>query len=765
MSVIQNNLLMTPEGYQISRSVRLRSSAGGFFNRTPASSGNRKTFTWSGWVKRGVLASGDHPIISALTDANNRMFFFWDASDVLRFFFAVGGTTYEAYTSAVYRDPSAYYHFVIACDTTQATASNRLKVFVNNVQLTLNGTFVPQNTDTQWNNSVAHYLGKKDTSGVYFDGLHTEQNNIDGQALTPSSFGEYNAITGVWQPKKYGGTYGTNGFYLNFSDPSAATAAAIGKDYSGNGNNWTPNNISVTAGATYDSMLDVPTMWADGGNGRGNYAVLNAVIPWGATVGATLTEGNSKLTSTSGAGARGFGTMGMTSGKWYWEAQWTAGANPNLGSGIVKEPISLVELIGYDANSWGYYCTSGGYGIWNNGTRTAVGSAFTANSDILGVAFDADAGSLYFYKNGTLIGAGASFTGLTGTTFYPAISANASTSVINFGQRPFAYTPPTGFKALNTQNLPDSTIKKGNKYFDATTYTGTGSAQSIVNSGAMQPDLVWIKNRNNTDFHRLTDSVRGAALSLRSDATTAEQTTNSITSFNSNGFSVGTENTSTYTYVGWQWKKGATQGFDIVTYTGTGVARTVAHSLGVAPKMYIVKQRSGVSNWETYHTSLGSGYYVVLDGTNAKINSTVVWNNTAPTSTVFSLGTGGNNTSGQTYVAYLFAEVAGYSKFGSYTGNGSADGPFVYCGFRPRFVLIKRSDAGAENWWILDTSRDPYNTLGNALFPNNSGAESAGYTFDFLSNGFKLRTYINTSGGTYIYAAFAENPFKNSLAR
>lgn len=777
-----NPLLITPEGYQISRSVRLRSSASAYFNRTPAAAGNLQKYTWSGWVKRGTLpSSGNIGLFTVgATDAASDGLIF-NGAGVLFLFFA--NATYSLTTNAIYRDPSAWYHIVFSVDTTQATAANRVSLYVNGVQVTSfsASSYPTQNYNCYFNSAAIHAIGRQQQTSPanYFDGYLTEVNFIDGQALTPSSFGETNPVTGVWQPKKYAGTYGTNGFYLNFSDPSAATAAAIGKDYSGNGNNWTPNNISVTAGVTYDSMLDVPTMWADGGNGRGNYAVMNPLQK-----GANIAISNGNLTSVKTAATSDdilASTIFAASGKFYCEATISA-ISANVIFGITSG--------GVFANAFGnlFYPA---YGYRNDGakiqssssdsqaTTTAYGASFTTG-DVIGIAFDASAGSVTFYKNG--VSQGAAFTGLTLTQYgvYAAATNNSSSNTINwnYGQRPFTYTPPTGFLALNTQNLPDATIKKGNQYFDALTWSGDNASTRNI-TGNFAPDFVWTKSRSGAYWHNLFDTSRGASNALATNNTNAEYTASTsgyLSAFLSNGFtlsagSVDSLNTNAtgQTYVGWQWKESVTAGFDIVTYTGTGAARTIAHSLNAAPKMYIVKQRSGVSNWETYHTSLGSDYYVVLDGTNAKINSTVVWNNTAPTSTVFSLGTGGNNTSGQTYVAYLFAEVAGFSKFGSYTGNGSADGPFVFLGFRPRFLMVKRSDS-ASDWYMVDTSRDTYNLANKSLFADLSDAESTIYaTFDILSNGFKLRgsttNNMNGSGGTYIYAAFAESPFRNSLAR
>jgi hypothetical protein len=335
---------------------------------------------------------------------------------------------------------------------------------------------------------------------------------------------------------------------------------------------------------------------------------------------------------------------------------------------------------------------------------------------------------------------------------------------------------------------------------NATTYTGTGASQAITNgaSGAsFQPDFVWAKSRSTGSGHVLTDVVRGAGKSLASQSTDAEVTdAQQLVSFNSNGFTMGTTgdvNFSGRTYVGWQWKAGGTavsntdgtitssvsanqtSGFSVVTYTANGSTGTVGHGLsvlGVVPAMIIVKKRNAAERWCVFHTST-SNAYIYLNETfaaetaNAQLrfgnNSAVV----QPTSSVFTIGSSNdvNGTSG-TYVAYCWAPIAGYSAFGSYTGNGSTDGTFVYLGFRPRFIMIKKTSA-AQDWFIYDTARDTYNEAPKTLFPNGSYAEESTRPIDILSNGFKLRisTAVNDSGATYIYAAFAENPFKYSLAR
>ena len=334
-------------------------------------------------------------------------------------------------------------------------------------------------------------------------------------------------------------------------------------------------------------------------------------------------------------------------------------------------------------------------------------------------------------------------------------------------------------------------INKPNQHFDVTTYTGNGGTQSITNAGSMQPDFVWIKGRSDAYAHRLADVVRGVGKEIFTNETSAETTNNAggyLTAFNSNGFSINSGagvNNNASTYVAWQWKAGGTAvtntngsissqvsanqtaGFSIVTYTGTAANATVGHGLGVAPSMIITKNRDSSTAWWVYHASLGNTKYLVLNTTAAEATSSSAWNNTSPTSTVFSLGAANPSNANQD-VAYCFAQIAGYSAFGSYTGNGSSDGPFVYLGFRPRYVLIRRTDSGA-NWYQFDTARNTYNVMKDELIPNSSNPqEDNSRWIDCLSNGFKIRngsdSAINSNGATYVYACFASHPFKNSNA-
>jgi hypothetical protein len=783
---------LTPLTNNLTNSLRFRRSNSAYLSRTPTVAGNQTTWTWSAWVKRGQLGL-DQLIflanIAGVTDTT-RLLVFFNSSDQLEI---DGAANVFRITSAVFRDPSAWYHIVVIADTTNATANDRFRIYVNGNQQTMSTSFAfTQNANTAVNSTTLHAISN--SSGSMFDGYMTDINLIDGQALEPYYFGN-NDANGVWKPILYKGTYGTNGFYLPFSDTSALTTSSnvgLGKDFSGNGNYWATNNISITAGTTYDAMTDVPTNTSAT---VANYCVMNPLT--GAST-MTLLNGNLNTSATAYSLHR-YGTIGVSSGKYYWEASPTAmsgssnGMLVGISNDISETGATLVGIRGYLSVNGNKYTGSSG---------SAYGATWTTN-DILGMALDLDAGTLVFYKNN--VSQGTAFTGLTGEWF-PLIRTDATvTSFINFGQRPFAYTPPTGFVRLNTFNLPTPTILQGNKYMDATLWTGNGQAdnQTVTNAALFKPDLVWAKNRNiASQNHVLVDSVRGVNQVISSNLTDAQSALSSINPFNSNGFGVGgivangyAQNVSTYTYVGWQWQAGqgstssntsgsitstvsvsTTAGFSVVTFSGNGVASTVGHGLGVAPNMIITKGLSLSTNWAVYHKSLTTAQNVglILNTTATPTTSATYWNNTAPTSTVYSVGTQGiTNANAGGQVAYCWAEIAGFSKFTSYTGNGSADGPFVYCGFRPKFIMIKSSAGVADDWSITDTSRSTYNLSAASLRPNTSGAEDTNVgagrvNLDILSNGFKLRQssdIANGSGYTYIVAAFAENPFKNSNAR
>ena len=785
-------------GYNLTRSLRFRASASAYLSRTMTTPTNNLKWTLSAWVKRGSVLTTENQIMNAGTAGSDDQFVFTSSSQLG--FYVANGAAYYLITNAVYRDPAAWYHIVFVYDSANATAANRLLMYVNGTQVTSFATalYPTQNYASQINSAVLNRIGLRSNSASPFDGYLTEVNFIDGQALTPSSFGSTNALTGVWQPARYTGTYGTNGFYLPFTDNSALTTSSnvgLGKDFSGNGNYWTTNNISITAGVTYDSMTDVPTLTSATAS---NFCTWNPVAQ-STVVNGTVTRSNGNLTSTDGGttyGLASIGTIASTTGKFYWEVTMTSAGGTYGNIGVVD----LNSPLGAGTHTGIIYSQSGnkgsGSGVFASSGSTGYGATYTTG-DIIGVALDLTGGSITFYKNNT--SQGVAYTGISGN-YTPAVGDGQNTTSytfdLNCGQRPFAYTPPTGFVALNTFNLPTSTIVKGNTVMDATLYTGNSSTQTVTNAGAFKPDLVWIKDRTVTSQHVWTDSVRGVDRQLFSSLTNAEQTsTTGITSLNSNGFTTGANpsptgatNSSSDAYVAWQWQAGqgssssntngtitstvsvnASAGFSVVTWTGTGANATVGHGLGVAPQLIINKPRNSADNWISWHTSLGALGYIYLNLTNASNSLAAMWNSTLPTSSVFSVGTNSNiNSSAQTMVSYCWTSIAGYSAFGSYTGNGSTDGPFVYTGFRPRWVMFKRTDS-TSSWTIWDTAMNTYNVVGNGLYADLSNAESTGNSaFDYLSNGFKVRNSfanINSSGGTYIYMAFAENPFKNALAR
>jgi hypothetical protein len=757
----------SPSGaYQISRSLRFRASNSAYLSRTFGTPTNNTVWTYSTWLKLGALPGSTNYTIFGTSGTGNQIAFGGSGSSH-QYSINFATTAPIASTTALYRDPSAWSHYVFTSDGTY------VKAYVNNqLVLTYTGTMSALNT------AAGMQIGKWYTTD-YFDGYMAEVNFIDGQALTPSSFGQTDPTTGVWSPLAYTGAYGTNGFYLKFADNSGATATTIGKDSSGNGNNWTPSGISVTAGTTNDSLVDSPTNYGSdtgaGGEVRGNYAVLNPNFP---SSSSYISRGNLYATGTAPF-ARSTMSVPAT-GQFYYEVYVTAAAS---GGYLYGGSAALYKQDGTR---------------WAGSSWVSYGASYTAG-DTIGCAIDTTNNTVTWYKNNTSQGTittnvGLSRDGLSDTVGFDG--AGTWTLDFNFGQRPFSYTAPSGFKALCTQNLTTPAIALPNSHFDAVVRTGTGASAS-VSSLAFKPDVVWIKSRSNATDHALLDGVRGAANVLFPNLTLAEDTTNAYGfAFTSNGYSYNssaTINGSARTYVDWCWRGGnssgssntsgtitstvsanTTAGFSVVTYTGTGANATVGHGLGVAPSMIICKNRDVARGWGVYHSSLGNTKNIILNSTGAANTSSLYWNNTSPTSTVFSVGSDESaNESTKGIVAYCFAAIPGFSAFGSYTGNGSADGTFVFCGFRPRWVLFKNSTSAGNGWFIYDTSRNTYNVMGASIFVDSAAAENAvslstENTVDYLSNGFKLRSTNagnNQSGQTIIYAAFAENPFKYSRAR
>ena len=832
MSVISNSALAGSSGqgggaagYEIERSLRFNSADSSYLNRTPSSAGNQKTFTWSGWVKLSQDASA--------------MYFFGTNTQFVISFTAANKLDVQNYTSGSnhdlrvttnrsFRDQSAWYHLVVSIDTTQATASDRAKIYINGTLETsfATATYPSQNFDCAVNTTVQHAIGTFGTStSASFDGYMADINFIDGvSGLTASDFGEYDD-NNVWQPIKYAGTYGTNGFKLDFSDNSSN--AALGTDTSGNGNDWTVNNLSVAAGAGNDALRDSPVNGDSandtgaGGEITGNYAVMN---PLKAT--ANLSNGNLTI-SPIVSHSNSYATLGVNTGKYYWEIT-RPSYSGNLGSIGIHGSTSASKSYGTgwaapgsDLDQKVYYVNAPSSGIIYNIPPGGTFNISNSSTPTLPTGWNSDAGTYMFCldmdnqkawmgRNGVWWG----YTGSTVTTTggNPATGANAlwvlDSSLtyfpflglygtgysydLNFGQRPFAYTAPSGYKCLNTANLPDPTIADGSTAMDVVTYDGTQVTRSITGLD-FGPDLVWTKSRSNTTGHELYDSVRGAQKLLYSNLTDAETTvTNGISSFNSDGWTMGNRSGLNYlsrTYVAWAWDAGSSTvtntdgsisaqvranpsaGFSIVSYSGNPAgAKVIAHGLSAKPYLIIVKNRTNSAfDWPVYHNSIGVG-----SSTSLKLNlpdaATHNYFPTEPTSSVFyttSSGAVGGGASDD-MIAYCFAPVEGYSAFGSYTGNGVADGSFVYTGFAPAFVLIKNTSVSGTFWTIFDNKRGsgelyPSETNSETYYPGNTTPRVL-----LTSNGFKMNAAQNTfngSGNVMIYAAFAEHPVKTSRAR
>ena len=797
------------EDYEIAKSLRFNDDDSPHLTFTPSSATNRKTFTFSFWTKLGPTAatSGNAILFHAGANSITDGFFemrFGAAGFRVRYCDGGGGgqASYKT-TIAKYKDVAKWYHCVCAVDTTQGTALDRIKFYINGVQETdifddgSNTAAVDQNHDFLVNNNQEHVIGYgKGWNGAvdgYTDQLLAEWHFIDGSALTPDSFGKTKVSTGEWIPIEYTGSHGTNGYYLSFGDSSA-----LGNDDSSNSNNWSPNNFGTSNDHDNDSLTDSPTS---------NYCVLDCL-----DVGtAGITNGGLETNSSSGSGhSTTFSTIGLKSGKWYVEAKlitswvgcefWLAPKDHDS----VSTDLDQSSWATGTQNGKGYtFMTQYGncYHSSGGGTNVTDYTPDGSQNDIYMMAVDLDNNKIWWGRNGTwgdnggtgnpATGANAAFTnvgtatGQTDETWCVGIrDTNQHHMAINFGQQPFSYTPPTGFLPITTQNLPEPVIKDPSKYFDTVLYTGNGANQTISSLG-FQPDLVWFKSRETTYDHEVYDSVRGVEKGLYTNTTAAEfDDDDALTAFNSNGFTVGDDpacNQNNAKIVSYSWKKTASAGFDIVAYNGTGVNRTVSHSLGVKPDVILVKNREdGNQEWGMYHKDHGATKIMFLHNASTGLTNSIFWNDTEPTSSVFTVGTadtGNSNASDQHgIIAYLWSGVEGYSKFGYYYGNGNKEGPIVYTGFKPAWVLVKNTEHSNSYWNLHDNKRDTYNPVNTVLYPNTSDDEEA-YAIgtdastnkNFFSNGFQIYSThdpeLNANNEKYLYLAFAERPFKYANTR
>jgi hypothetical protein len=784
-------------GYLIDNSLRFNDGDSPRLDRTSVSSPtDSKIFTYSVWLKKTSIGS-NFTILDARSGTNRSQILFRSgSSEAIRI--VETSNNFSSFdtlitTNALYRDVSAWYHVLIKYDSTNGTANNRFLIYVNGVEQSLDiNTSVTLNYTTPLNEgNYTNDLGHADGAEP-FDGYIAEAHFIDGQALSPTDFGEFDEDSGIWKPISYSGSYGTNGFYLDFEN-----SGSLGADQSGNGNNFTPTNLAST-----DQTTDTPT---------NNFCYFKSFRSGSSNQGAP-SEGNLQANSSGE-----LSTFEIPkAGKWYWEVD-VRNANGYTGIGFTN--YTYTQYLRWNVN----------YGNWNNasaGTLNA-GSQTAQTNCVVMLAFDYDNQKFWMGVNGTWFDSGNPSAGTnstldlatstTGYWFTEHNLFNGGTMVYNYGQDSsfagsktrqnntdqngygdFYYAPPSGYLALCTQNLATElspTIDDGSAYFQATTYTGDGNDdRQVTNSGNsdLQPDWIWVKNRSDAFNHILQDTSRGLTTGgyLASNQTQAESgaITVLIKTATSNGFTVGTSgavNANTNNLVAWQWKANAgstssntdgtktttvqastTSGFSIVTYDGLTDGQTIGHGLGGTPEMIIFKRRDAVGSWHTWHQGLGDGNnYLILNTTGAKSNDAYEYISNIGSSTVQLQG---SSSFKEDTVGYFFRGIEGYSKFGSYTGNGSTDGTFVYTGFRPAWVMVKRTD-NVDDWQINDATRDSFNLVGKKLIANSSDAEvdNSNNSFDFLSNGFKARgseAQTNASGGTYIYMAFAENPFVSSGA-
>jgi hypothetical protein len=738
-------------GYEIANSVRLRASASAYFSRTPGTPTDGKKWTWSKWVKRGLLSSAQSFFVSTSgTDTT----LFIESDNTIKF--AYGGFLRRT-TAAVFRDPTAHLHILMAFDSANAVEQDRAILYINGTRQTwATSTTVALNDTTAWNaNAVVGNIGKNSTGLAtgYFDGLLSDVHFIDGQALTPSSFGEENA-DGVWVPKVYAGTYGTNGFHIDFKDAAVTSGsnAGLGKDVSGNGNYWNTNSISVTAGVTYDALVDTPT---------NNYATLNPL----AINNSNLPTGGNLNTIATAAYHGTPGSIAIPSGmKAYWEI--VVGSDLLGGIGVCDAGLTATER---DANPgtadsptsvrWCRTQQSGieykldGTTLTNNGAVN-----LWAAGEVWGVALD---GAKLWIRNGagTWINSGDPAAGTsayisdvpTTKAIVAYINNYNSAWSINFGQRPFTYTPPTGFKALCTTNLPAVAITKpasafkvtlateDNIYADvATTRTGWSDYVDILKNRAASESWAWQFSHDSSNEYAI------------SAASVTRQTKRTQSGSNA--------------WVGYSIRIGATWGTAAGSASHTnGADTTVTHSVGLtARQMIFLFPRAGGSTVKVYHPDLASGK--LLDLCSQAVETTDATIKTV-TSTSFKIDTA---MATGTYDYLVLSELSGFFALGKYIGNGDANGPFVHTGLRPKWLPWKRIDT-ASSWIVSDTARSVYNQPDHflALQSTNSelGASSWG-TNDIVSNGFKPRNVVanetNVSGGTYVFAALPEHPFGGS---
>jgi len=752
-------------------------------------------FTIEAWVRYSVIATDyDQSIFSKRTYGSYGMMNFWineDTGTLQMIGDSNDGTPWDInITSTSSLSTDTWNHIALQ------RSGSEISFWINGVKDSTTGTF----SGSFYNETEDVKIGYGNDANQYLKGYMDEIRVSNTARYTSNFTPSTTAFTDDSNTLLLIHSDTTNGS-TTFTDDSGVVGG-LGNDQSSNTNNWTTNNLAAT-----DQMLDTPT---------NNFATLNPLD----NSGATLLEGNLDFYAPGGSGSLYTkGTFGASTGKWYFEVDIiSTGNGPYWGLAAISDAGELTTAVN------GIYFQFDGY-VVSNGSNVGSGLGSFSAGDISGVAIDMTASTIQFYKNGSTIGTAYSLPTETADGFVPWFRGNAAQMRLNFGQDSsfagnktgsagpytdsnsvgdFYYEPPTGFNALCTQNLPDPDVIPS-EHFNTVTYSGddvtAASGGQAISDVGFQPDMTWIKSRNSTHYHSIHDAVRGVGTgtneTLYTNSTEAEPTAGEIhiKSFDADGVTVakgdsGSTNGSGYNYVAWNWKANGSgssntdgtinttstsanvdAGFSIVTYTGAGGTATVGHGLSSAPEMVIAKTRNSGTYWPVYHESNGNTKIVKLDTTMAT-DTTSHWNNTTPSTTLVYLGnTWEANRSGYDQLLYCFHSVDGYSKVGSYTGNGSSDGTFVYTGFRPAYVMVKSTTVSGEGFVIFNNKSNPDNLVDYYLTAYGSTAEQGPMTtrsLDFTSNGFKWRgnsTEVNKNGETYIYIAFAEQPFKHTNAR
>jgi hypothetical protein len=775
----------TNEGFDfvITNSCRFNDNDTAYLHWTPGSAGNQKTWTFSAWVKRSTLDTRQTIFGAAILPGIG--YFQYGLLGDDRFSANIetsAGGDRTRTTVTEYRDAGAWNHVVVAFDSTDPVGFNRCKIFMNGIKVdTTISTVHAFDTNGVFNAAVEHRIGRQSGSTNYFDGYLADVNFVDGAALGPEYFGEFNSH-GLWRPVDTAGTisdFGLNGFRLEFknsSDLGEDTAPLTGAHVSGN--DFTSSGLAAT-----DQMIDSPT--GDTATGAGNACTWNPIgTP---TIGSTYSDGNLSSTGNS------IGSMAVMTGKWYFEIEVTGSGRYNFGMIEPEKGISSTTSAS-PAFSILFGTSASNTVIYKDGASDQTGANITPSGFVVGIEVNLDDGEAKFYVNG--VQQLSNLTGITtGIHYAPfvewATTANNTNLVI--AEDDWNYTPSSSlYKSLSSAYITNPVINNCADHFETVLYSGNGVADRKITGLNFKPDLIWIKDRDTTNDHMLYDSVRGAHLSVSTNTQAAQVDDSGVSSFDSNGFtlgSLGDVNTDANRYVAWCWNAGLGDpvqnnngtiqslvkanplaGFSILTYHGNSTANaTVGHGLTQAPEFVWVKNTGTVESHMTDFVAANRRNYFFP----ASWAGTAV---TRATDTVFRTHTAsvlqwGSDPSCNTdydYVAYAWHSVPGFSKIGYYTGNASASGPFIYTGFKPAFVMIKAT-AGSTQFVIRDNKRDLHNpsiqdSLPSATTaePNNSG------DVDFLANGFKLRgtgSTLNASSGQFFYIAFAEAPFKYNTTK